>query len=148
MTFWYEWDWRKAEEEFRRAIELNPSYAPAHHWYASYLSSMGRLDESQTELQRARECDPLSLIIAMSAADVYFLSRQYGRAIEHLKGLLDQAPRFAPALFNLGRVYVEQKMYEEAIAAFEEALRYAPENEIILKLLEDERAKEDGQAPP
>jgi TolB-like protein len=83
VHFWYEWEWRKAEEEFRKAIELNPSYAPAHHWYASYLNSLGRLDEAQVELQRAQDCDPLSPIIRMSAADVYFFSRQYDRAIDH-----------------------------------------------------------------
>lgn len=129
VHYWYEWEWRKAEEEFRRAIELNPSYAPAHHWYASYLNSLGRLDEAQIELQKARDCDPLSLIISMSAADVYFFSRQYDRAIEHLRALLEQAPRFAPALFNLGRVYVEKQMYEDAIAAFERAAQFSGNRE-------------------
>lgn len=129
VHYWYEWDWRRAEEEFRRAIELNPSYAPAHHWYASYLSSLGRLDEAQTELQRARDCDPLSLIIAMSAGDIYFFSRQYDRAIEHLRGMLERAPRFAPASFQLGRVYVQQKMFDDAIAAFEKAAQLSGNRE-------------------
>lgn len=129
VHYWYEWDWRKAEEEFRRAIELNPSYAPAHHWYASYLNSLGRLNEGLTELQRARDCDPLSLIISMSAADVYFFSRQYDRAIEHLLALLEQAPRFAPSLFNLGRAYVQKEMYDEAIAAFEKAAQLSGNRE-------------------
>lgn len=129
VRYWYEWDWRGAEEEFRRAIELNPSYAPAHHWYSSYLNSLGRLDEAQWELKRARECDPLSLIITMSAADPYFFSRQYDRAIEQLEAVLEHAPRFAPALFNLGRVYAAKQMYEEAIAAFEKAAQLSGNRE-------------------
>ena len=119
VKFWYEWDWQAAEEEFRRAIELNPSYASARQWYASYLSAMGRLDEAQGELRRARELDPHSLILNMNAADPFFLGRQFDRAAAHLNALLEQEPRFLPALFNLGRIYIQQGRYEEAIAAFD-----------------------------
>ena len=119
VEFWYEWDWQAAEEEFRRAIELNPSYASARQWYASYLSAMGRLDEAQGELRRARELDPHSLILNMNAADPFFLGRQFDRAAAHLNALLEQEPRFLPALFNLGRIYIQQGRYEEAIAAFD-----------------------------
>jgi len=72
VKFWYEWNWHAAEEEFRRAIELNPSYASGRQWYASYLSAMGRLDEAQAELRRARELDPHSLTLNMNAADPFF----------------------------------------------------------------------------
>jgi TolB-like protein/Flp pilus assembly protein TadD len=126
---WFDWNWKSAEDEFRRAIGLNPSYAPAHHWYSSYLNSLGRVDEARTELQRARECDPLSLIISMSAADPYFFSRQYDRAIEHLEAVLEHAPRFAPAFFNLGRVHAAKGMYEEAIVAFEKAAQLSGNRE-------------------
>jgi tetratricopeptide (TPR) repeat protein len=125
VRFWYEWDWKGAEEEFLRAIELNPSYAVAHQWYASYLNAMGRLEEAQAELSRARQLDPLSLIISMNAADTLFYGRKFDQAIEHLRALLEQEPRFLPALFNLGRVYVQKGMYDEAVSAFEQAQRYS-----------------------
>jgi tetratricopeptide (TPR) repeat protein len=121
VKFWYEWNWQAAEEEFRRAIELNPSYASARQWYASYLSAMGRLDEAQAEQRRARELDPHSLTLNMNAADPFFFGRQFDRAAAHLHALLEQEPRFFPALFNLGRVYIEQGRYDEAIAAFHHA---------------------------
>ena len=125
VLFWYEWDWRGAEQEFHRAIELNPSYAVAHQWYAAYLNSMGRIEEGQMELSRARELDPLSLIINANAADPLFFSRKYDQAIEHLRGLLKQQPHFSPALFNLGRAYAQKRKYREAISAFEKALRHS-----------------------
>lgn len=129
VKFWYEWDWQAAEEEFLRSIELNPSYAPARQWYASYLTAMGRLDEAQAEHRRARELDPLSLMLNMNAADPFFHGRQFDRAIAHLVALLEQEPRFSPALFNLGRAYVQEGMYGEAIAAFEKALQFSGNRE-------------------
>jgi TolB-like protein/Tfp pilus assembly protein PilF len=123
VKFWYEWNWKDAEDEFHRAIELNPSYASAHQWYASFLCAMGRLEEGQLEQRRARELDPHSLILNLGGADPYFFGREFDRAIEHLLTLLDQEPRFFPALFNLGRAYVQKGMYEEAIAAFEKAVQ-------------------------
>ncbi|MGH9685323.1 MAG: winged helix-turn-helix domain-containing tetratricopeptide repeat protein [Candidatus Acidiferrales bacterium] len=129
VRFWYQWDWKGAEEEFLRAIELNSSYATAHQWYAAYLGAMGRLDEAREELVRARETDPLSVVIRMNAADPLFFGRQYDRAIEHLRALLDHEPRFAPALFNLGRACVQKGMYEDAIRAFDQALEWSGNRE-------------------
>ena len=123
VRYWYNWDWNDAEEKFLRAIELNPSYATARQWYAAYLNSMGRFEEAQRELEKARELDPLSLIIRMNAADPLFYARQYDRAIEHLHMLLEHEPQFFPALFNLGRAYVQKGLYDEAIAAYEKTLQ-------------------------
>jgi len=122
VKYWYEWNWKQAEKEFLRAIELNASYATAHLWYASYLNTMGRLEEATVVQRAAREMDPLSLVINMSAADPYFFARDYDRALAHLRLILEQAPRFFPALFNIGRVYVQKGMYGNAILAFEKAV--------------------------
>ena len=129
VRYWFEWDWLGAEQEFLRAIELNPSCASAHQWYASFLGAMGRLDEAQAEHQLARQLDPMSLIISMGAADPYFYAHQYDQAITHLRGILEQEPRFFPALFNLGRACVEKGMYSEAIAAFEKAVQLSGNRE-------------------
>jgi TolB-like protein/Tfp pilus assembly protein PilF len=122
VRFWYEWDWKAAEESFLRAIDLNPSYSFAHQWYASFLNAMGRFEEAHAQHRRARDLDPLSLLLNMGAADPFFFSRQFDRAIEHLQTLLEHEPRFFPALFNLGRTYVEKGMFTEAIEAFEKAV--------------------------
>jgi len=58
----YDWDWKTAENEYRRAIELNPNYATAHHWYAEFLSWQGRFDEAFAESERARQLDPLTML--------------------------------------------------------------------------------------
>jgi TolB-like protein len=80
----YEWDWRTAERHFRRAIELNPSYPTAHHWYGyDYLTPLGRLDEAIAELEQAHRLDPLSLIIATSLGTIYDMARKHERAREY-----------------------------------------------------------------
>lgn len=129
VRFWYEWDWKGAEEEFLRAIELNPSYAAAHQWYASFLNSMGRGKEAEAELSRARQSDPLSLIISMTAADPLFYGRQFEQAIEHLRAILELEPRFSPAWFNLGRALTQNGKHRDAIAAFQKAVEYSGNRE-------------------
>jgi TolB-like protein/Flp pilus assembly protein TadD len=121
VRFWYEWNWLEAEREFRRATELRPNYADVHNWYAAYLNVMGRFREAAAEQRLAEELDPLSLTIAMNAAEPYYFARRYGPAIESLKLVLSREPRFPAAYFNLGRAYSQNGMYDEAIAAFESA---------------------------
>ena len=121
VRFWYEWNWLEAEREFRRATELRPNYAEGHNWYAAYLNVMGRFREAAAEQKLAEELDPLSLTIAMNAADPHYFARRYDPAIESLKLVLRREPRFSAAHFNLGRVCAQNGMYEEAIAAFESA---------------------------
>jgi len=132
--FWHEWDWAGAEEEFLRAIELNPSYASAHHWYAAFLNAVGRFEEAQAAQSRAREHDPLSLMLNMGTADCYFYARKYDRSIRHLLALLEQEPRFLPAHFMLGRVYLQTGKHQEAIASFETALQHSRNREALAPL--------------
>jgi TolB-like protein/Tfp pilus assembly protein PilF len=123
VCFWYEWNWSEAEHEFRRAIELRSNYAPAHNWYAAYLNAMQRFDEAAAEQKIAQELDPLSLTIAMNAADPYYFKREYSLAIQHLECVLKREPNFFPAHYNLGKAYALGGKYQEAIAAFETAVR-------------------------
>ena len=78
----HDWDWQTAEKEFRRAIELNPNYATAHHWYAEHLMWRGRFDEALQESERARQLDPLALIIAADNGAILYFARKYDAAIE------------------------------------------------------------------
>ncbi|MGI8897951.1 MAG: winged helix-turn-helix domain-containing tetratricopeptide repeat protein [Pyrinomonadaceae bacterium] len=118
----YEWDWPGAEREFKRAIELNPSYATAHHWYAYYLVARGRTDESLAEIKRAQEIDPLSLIINTDVGEMYFFARQYDRAIEQCKKTLELDPEFNLAVRHLGWTYLQKGMHKEAIAELERSV--------------------------
>jgi tetratricopeptide (TPR) repeat protein len=78
----YDWDWPTSEREHRRAIELNPNYATAHHWYAEYLAAVGRFDEALTEINRAHELDPLSLILNTDVGKILYFGRNNDQAID------------------------------------------------------------------
>ncbi len=114
------WDleWEMAEKEFKRAIELNPSYATAHHWYALYLMFTGRFDEAIKEITRAHELDPLSLIINREVGRVYFYAGQDDQAIKALKKTIEMDPYFSDVHHMLGQVYLKNARYEEALEEF------------------------------
>jgi len=109
-------DWPQAEREYQRAIELNPNYATAHHWYGEFLAYMGRFEEGLAETKRAQELDPLSLIISADVGKVYLLARQYDRAIEQLRKTLEMDSNYSMAHAWLGFAYSEKGQHEQAIA--------------------------------
>jgi TolB-like protein len=131
VRLWYEWDWPGAEAAFQRAIALNPNNALVHHWYALFLNVTGRTEEAVAEQGIAQELDPLSLTIALNTADSYYFGRQYDGAIERLRTVLEREPQFAPAYFNLGRVYTQKRMFQEAIEAFEKAEQLSGNHEAV-----------------
>jgi TolB-like protein len=109
----YDWNWPAAEKEFRRAIELNSSYATAHHWYAYYLMAMGRQEDSLREIRWAERLDPLSLIIQRDVADMLYYARRYDEAIAQCRKTLERDPHFALADFSLYQIYAQKKMISE-----------------------------------
>src|SRR6266849_8489431 len=113
-----DWDWQTSEKEYRRAIELNPNYATAHHWYAEHLMWLGRFDEALSESERARQLDPLSLIIAADYGAILLFSRQYDRAIEQFRSVLRKDPNFGRASV-IWAAYVEKRMFTQALAQIE-----------------------------
>jgi len=115
----YYYDWQTAEKEFRRSVELDPDYATAHQWYAECLSLQGRFEEALAESERARELDPLSLIIATDHAVILFYSRQYDRAIEQFQAVREMEPDFPRSgiIFN---AYIEEGRYADALAEAED----------------------------
>jgi TolB-like protein/Tfp pilus assembly protein PilF len=114
----YDWNWQAAEKEYRRAIELDPNYATAHQWYAEFLALQGRFDEAFAESERARQLDPLSLIIAADNGMILFYSRQYDRAIAQFRAVQEMEPDFGRAHMVAG-AYVENGQYSDAIAEVE-----------------------------
>jgi len=118
----YEWDWRGSESEFRRAIELNPSYATAHQWYAELLSQEGRHDEAVAEIRRAQELDPLSLIINAMAGRVLLFAGEIDPAIDQLRKTLEIDPNFSIANYDLGKAYLRKQMFNQAIAEFQKSV--------------------------
>jgi len=111
----FEWDLRGAEEEFRRAIELNQNCVTAHHWYSLYLRALGRSDESLAEIQSARRLDPLSPTINAGVGMLYYFARQYERALAALRAALELNPNSPVLMGNLGQVYLQMGLHAEAL---------------------------------
>ena len=115
----FDYDWERAEREFKRALELNSNYPTAHQWYAEYLVAMGRFDEATAEIKRAQELDPLSLVKKTIGGMVYYNSRKFDLGIEQCQKVLDLDPSFLFVRFFLGINYFAKEMYEEAIKEFQ-----------------------------
>ncbi len=114
----HDYDWQMAEKEFKRAIELNPNYATGYHWYAEHLAWLGRFDEALRENERARQLDPLSLIIAADNGAILYYSRQYNRAIAQMNAVRELDPGF-PRASVIFQAYVQKGMFAEAEAYLE-----------------------------
>jgi tetratricopeptide (TPR) repeat protein len=117
--FFYDWDWLGVEKEFKRAIESNPNYAEAHHWYALYLAMMKRFDEAMSEMKHAQELDPLSLIVNTNIGWIHYMARRYDEAIATYQKTLEMDPTFPAAHNKLGWAYQQKKMFKEASAEFQ-----------------------------
>jgi len=131
----YEWDWQGAGLEYRRAIELDPSYAPAHQWYAQYLCELGRFEECIAEAERAHALDPIYVIAGADVGMRLYWARRYHDAIEPLQKTLEFAPDFRIAHRFLGQVYEESQMYKEALGEFHKAVELSQDAPIDLAAL-------------
>jgi len=112
----YDLDWKTAEDRFRRAIELEPNYATAHHWYAEYLGYEGRFDEAFAEIALARKLDPHSIIMAIDQAYLLYYARRYDSAIEQFRAVLAAEPRFGRAIGGIIGAYLQQGRLSEALS--------------------------------
>jgi TolB-like protein/tetratricopeptide (TPR) repeat protein len=118
----FESDSAGAEKEFQRAIQLNPNYPSAHHWYALLLAFQGRSDEAKKEILRAQQLDPLSLIINRTVGDVFFWAREYDQALEQYKKTIEIDANFPPAHEDLAMLYGIKGRYAEAIPEMNKAI--------------------------
>ncbi len=122
-----DWDWAGAEREFRRALQLDPQYATAHHWFAaSCLAPLGRLDEALDEMLPAQALDPVSAIGARDVAVLHFYRRAFDAALERCDHTIELNPYFAPAYVTLGLIQEQRGELDESAAAFQRALQLAP----------------------
>jgi serine/threonine protein kinase/Tfp pilus assembly protein PilF len=117
----YDWDWTGAEQEFRRALELDPGILDAHTYYAYFLMALGRHSEAIREMQTAEQLDPLSSNTQSGFGRVLYRARKYEEAIPHLKQALELEPRNYSAYVRVGDVYAKLGRYDDAITMFEKA---------------------------
>lgn len=119
VKVYYDHDWIGAEEEFRKALKLDPGLVSAHQRYGSYLTFMGRFEESIRHYETALELDPFSLQINMNLATTYFLRGEYERAVNHLNKTKELEPNYMPTHFVMGCAYILQGHLEDAIKEFQ-----------------------------
>jgi len=135
IKMFYDWDWAAAEKAFQRAIELNPNYATAHEWYAMFLAPMERFDEAISELKKAQELDPLSLIIQAMGGYVYSFAGLSDKAIESCHKTIEMDPNFMLTYFFLGNAYIWNSLWKEAISAFQKLAVLSGESPLALGFL-------------
>jgi TolB-like protein/Flp pilus assembly protein TadD len=122
-----DWDWLGAEQEFKRALQLDPRYPTAHHWYAvSCLAPLGRLNEALDEIVLAQALDPVSLIIARDVAVIHYFKREFEAALDQCDHTIELNPHFAPAYWTLGLIQEQMGDFDESIAAFQRAIQLTP----------------------
>ncbi len=118
----FDWDWSGSEEHFKKAIELNSSYAMGHSWYSILLRSLGRFDEALTIINKALEIDPLSLPINTTIGSIFYFAQNYDQAIMQCKKALELDSNFTWAHAVLASAYLQKSLFKEAIAEFKKAV--------------------------
>ena len=112
----------EAEREFKKAIELNPTYATAYHWYSIFLKDVGRNDEAAAIIKRAQEIDPLSSVIGVNVSRMYQLQNNHEASIQNSLKIIQLDPNFGPAYQYLGLSYLRLGRNADAIASSEKAV--------------------------
>ena len=130
-----DWDGATAQKEFLRAIELNPNYPTAHHWYSRYLRAIGRSDEAFQEIKRAEQGDPLSLVIINNVAEMYIDRGEFNAANKECLRMIELDPNFWAAHQTLGILLIKQGRIDEALAQAQKSLQLSNHSNASLALL-------------
>jgi tetratricopeptide (TPR) repeat protein len=131
----YDWNFPEAEKEFHRALQLRPSSATAHQYYAYYLTAIGELDKAIDERKQAQELEPDSPLLNSALGEAYYQACEYDLTIAQNKKSLVLDPRYAIALINIGRAYEQKAMYTEALKAFQTVAAVVPNDPALIALI-------------
>lgn len=135
IKFRIDWDWKGAEYELKKAIELKPGYATAHEWYALFLAVQSRLDEALSEMQEAYQLDPLSPNVNTGVARIYHFRNEPDKAIAQITKTLELDPGYAEAHFTAGMAYFKKKDYETAEAELKKAIELSRRRPVMIGML-------------
>jgi TolB-like protein/DNA-binding winged helix-turn-helix (wHTH) protein/Tfp pilus assembly protein PilF len=128
----FEWDWKGAEVEFQRAIEINPGLAEAYHWHGTLLSMQGLHSEALREKTKALEIDPLSVVIRTDVGRLFYFARDYDQAIERYLAALDMDPNNDSAHLWFAHVYQQMGKFEEALSELQKGWHLSNESTYAL----------------
>ena len=118
-----DWEWEKAQTEFKRSLELSPTYPTANHWYAEYAMTMGRHEEAMIRIKKSQDLDPLSLIISVAVGWAHYFARRYDDAIEQLRRTVDLDPNYPVTYWILGLSLRKTGRHELAITEGEKGVK-------------------------
>jgi len=123
LLWLHDWQWEKAQTEFKRSLEISPTYPTANHWYAEYVMTMGRHDEAIAKIKTGQELDPLSLIINVAVGWACYHAREYDEAVEQLLRTVDLDPNYPVTYWILGLLHRKMGRYDLAIAEGEMSVK-------------------------
>jgi serine/threonine protein kinase/Tfp pilus assembly protein PilF len=123
LLWLHDWQWKQAETEFKRSLELSPAYSTANHWYAEYVMTMGRHEEVMARMKKSQDLDPLSLIINVAVGWAFYHGRRYDEAIEQLRRTVELDPNYPVTCWILGLVFRKTGCNELAIAEGEKGVK-------------------------
>jgi serine/threonine protein kinase/tetratricopeptide (TPR) repeat protein len=123
LLWLHDWQWEKAEAEFKRSLELSPTYPTANHWFAEYVMTMGRHGDAMARIQNSQELDPLSLIINVAVGWAFYFARRYDEAIEQLRRTAELDPNYPVTYWILGLLLRKTGCYELSITEGEKAVK-------------------------
>jgi TolB-like protein/tetratricopeptide (TPR) repeat protein len=131
----FDWNFAGAEQEYQRALEINPSNGSARQWHALLLMALGRHDEALAEIERARALDPLSPVIDSSRIQAYYFARHYDRAIDEARRALEVEPGMLFIYYHLGQSLVQKRDYGEAISVLSKAASMSGNSDVFVMAL-------------
>jgi tetratricopeptide (TPR) repeat protein len=131
VATWYEWNWEKAEQEWLKALEINPNHADSHVFYGLFLTAMGRLKEAREQMKQALKLDPLNFMYLSYYGIAFERSRMFDESITQYQKGLDFAPNFIDALAGLRNCYHYKGMYEESLAVSKKYFAVRGEHKLI-----------------
>ena len=123
LLWLHDWQWEEAEKEFKRSLELSPTYPTANHWYAEFVMTMGRHEEAIARMKNGQELDPLSLIINVAVGWALYLGRGYDEAVEQLRRTVELDPNYPVTYWILGLLLRKTGCYELAITEGEKGVK-------------------------
>ena len=135
LLWLHDWQWEKAETEFKRSLRLGPTYATANHWYAEYAMTMGRHDEAMARMKNSQDLDPLSLIINVAVGWAFYFARRYDEAIEQLRRTIELDPNYPVTHWILGLLFRKTGRYELAITEGQTGVKLSGGSPLMLAAL-------------
>ena len=121
----HDWKWEEAQAEFKRSLELNPTYPTANHWFAEFVMTMGWQEQAIAKMKKSQELDPLSLIISVAIGWALYNARRYDEAIEQLQRTIELDPNYPVTYWILGLVLRKMDRYDPAIAEGEKGVTFS-----------------------